>query len=801
MIKRPLIWILGAYLAGMYLAWQKISVIILVFLSLFYFLMIYLLMFGVTKKIINTQDKFLWSLPLLFFLGFYAMNIQLERPALYSAFEQEISCELTGSITMIVEKQWGSALYVENNEISLSEGNPYQCENIIVFCSEDQETSDYLVGNRISVRGTLQKFSKPSNPGQFNEELYYRIENIDFKLKAEQITVIDSGYSGYHFILGKIKNKLLNVYETILSEKESGALIAMLLGEKYLLDDEIKQLYQENGISHVLAISGLHISLIGMFIFKLLKKLKLPIIAATFGSIFFIYSYGVLTNFSVSTNRAVVMMVVMLLAGLIGKTYDMLSSCALSALIILLQNPLQIFSAGFLLSYGAVLGIAIVFPCLKMLFPTKNSFINSLFISLSAQSLTTPLVIYFYYQYSVYSIITNLIILPFVTILMLTSIFAGIAGMIFLPMGVFLIGGANYILQFYEWTCRIMGRLPDNLITVGRPDAWRLIVYFAVIAIFIWTVRKYGKKYLVTLLVLPVILLISPHRNSGLTVTMLDVGQGEAIYMESKSGTTYLVDGGSSDVKKVGTYRIEPFLLSQGTGSIDYVMISHADTDHTSGLKELMEGGRIRIKYLVLPEIENKDEAYVELETLALKQGIKLQYIRAGDVILDGKLKIFCLHPAADYIPPSSNAYSTVLSVSYGAFDMLLTGDLELDGEEQVQEWIRRRELYNSIDAAEGGIALPNAVEGSISLPNDYDILQVAHHGSRNSTSEEFLRLIRPEYALISCGKDNKYGHPHQELLDRLILAESQVEITFETGAITIKTDGEKLELERYLKQ
>jgi competence protein ComEC len=559
----------------------------------------------------------------------------------------------------------------------------------------------------------------------------------------------------------------------------------MLLGEKYLLDEEIKQLYQQNGIAHVLAISGLHVSLIGMFIFHLLKKLKFPITLATFLSIFFIYSYGVLTNFSVSTNRAVVMMVVMLLSALIGKTYDMLSAMALSALLILLQNPLQILSAGFLLSYGAVIGIAILLPCLLKIFPTKNFLLSSLLISISAQATTTPLVLYFFYQFPVYGILTNLIILPFVTVLTLISILAGIAGIIYLPIGIFLIGGSNYILKFYEWVCRTGSNMPGNLITLGRPNWLLILLYLSFLLLFLWAVKRYGKKYVVLILIVAPIMLFLPDKNVGLEITMLEVGQGEAIFMQSDKGNNYLIDGGSSNVSKVGIYRLQPFLMSQGVGELDYAIITHSDKDHISGLKELIEREQIIINNLVLPKIAEKDEAYIELETLSKEKGITIQYIREGDVILDGDIRIVCLHPRPDYIPSSSNAYSTVLSITYGEFDMLLTGDLEKDGEKELIKLLENPEYRAN-----------NAIRPA----TDYDILKVAHHGSKYSTFEEFLQIVQPEISIISCGEDNSYGHPHEELIERLYRVGSEIKITYEYGAITIRTDGKKLEISEFKK-
>lgn len=781
MIKRPLVWILGAYLTGMYLGWQNISVIFVIILLLLIFLIIYFLMFHATKKIINKRDSFLWILPLLLFLGFGAMKAQLEEPEVSQSFEEEILCTLNGRIDMIVQKEWGRALYVTDDVISITGKPPCLCENVIVYCSDSKT---YLVGNQITVKGTLKKFSPAQNPGQFNEKLYYQVENIDFKMEAEDIVITKSTYSMYQSFLDKIKNKLISVYSTILSGKESGTLIAMLLGEKYLLEDEIKDLYQENGISHVLAISGLHVSLIGMMVFQILKRLRVPILIATLFSIAFIYSYGVLTDFSVSTNRAVMMMSVMMLSAIFGKTYDMLSSISLSALLILLQNPLQICSAGFLLSYAAVLGISVIYPELMRIFPFENSLMKSLFISISAQVATAPFVLLFFYQFPTYSLFVNLVVLPGVTVLMISSIIAGVVGTVCLPFGIFLIGGANYILKFYEWICSKGSQIPGNLIAVGKPSFLVLMLYLILMIAFVTAAKKYKSKWSILLLLLSFLVLFIPKRNVGLEITMLSVGQGESVYMESEHNTTYLIDGGSSDIGKVGTYRIQPFLLSQGTGEIDYVIITHTDIDHISGVLELIEQEKIKINHLVLPYLQIKDKEYITLEALAIEKGIKVQYIQTGDIIQEDEISITCLHPVKNYQPPSKNAYSTVLSVSYGEFDMLMTGDLQLDGEEKIVKLLQDSEFSNQHHLPDAG---------------DYDVLKVAHHGSKYSTTADFLLVIKPEISLISCGKDNFYGHPHKELLERLKLIKSDVMITYECGAVSIVTDGEKMKLDTFI--
>ena len=276
-------------------------------------------------------------------------------------------------------------------------------------------------------------------------------------------------------------------------------------------------------------------------------------------------------------------------------------------------------------------------------------------------------------------------------------------------------------------------------------------------------------------------------------VTFLDVGQGDGIFMKGPEGNTYLVDGGSSDVKKVGQYRLEPFLKSQGVGRLDYVLISHGDSDHVNGVEELMERQNIgvKIKTLVLPMQEVWDEALAGIAEKAKEYGIRVVVIEPGQSIKEGDMTITCIQPGnpgteaenresegrdADEEYEPGNASSMVLAVKFGEFDMLLTGDVEGEGEGQLTEQLE--EQYRGCT---------------------WEVLKVAHHGSKNSSSEEFLRQVKPAYAFISAGQENRYGHPHQETIERLADVGSKVYSTQEKGALIVEVeDGETMKVGSY---
>ena len=310
----------------------------------------------------------------------------------------------------------------------------------------------------------------------------------------------------------------------------------------------------------------------------------------------------------------------------------------------------------------------------------------------------------------------------------------------------------------------------------GKPNWWEVFIYYVILLSFVFTVKKFGKKKeiikfrVVGLLLMTVMTAIFvKFPNGKLLITMLDVGQGDCIFLKGPRGHTYLVDGGSSDVNQLAKYRIEPFLKSQGVGVLDFVFVSHGDSDHYSGIEEMLERQTtgIKIKQLVLPVNYRQDGALIELAKLAMQQNVGVVVIKEDQKLTEGDLEIRCIQPS-EQNSWSGNEGSMVLDVTFGKFDMLLTGDVEKEGEERL---------------------ITNLPE------KNYDILKVAHHGSKYSTSKKFLKTIRPRIAWISAGKQNSYGHPHEETLNRLAEFRCRIFETWKYGAIMVETDGDFIDI------
>lgn len=716
----------------------------------------------------------------LVLLGYIRMEkVKQEPPPEF--VNQEKPVVVRGEVYKLTETQYSYEIYLKDISI-FYKNKSYSCQGILVYL---QTYPNLRLGNKIQVTGILKEFMVPRNEGEFNQYYYYKSKSLDYSMKSQSYKIVNKNYSLILDFLETIKNKVKYSYYKICSEKDYGIFSALILGETGELDAEINNLYKENGISHILSISGLHISLIGMGIYKLLRKRFYFGFSCT-TSFILLFAYVALTGFSVSALRALLMFGISLLAIYLGRTYDMISATSLAAMLLLFENPFLVYHAGFLLSFGAVFGISMIHPIFTFYLGQKSPIISAASISVSVNLMTLPILSYFFFETSTYSLILNLLIIPPMPMLMISGILGGVLGTWSLFLGRIAIGLGHYVLGFYESICRLFSEFPNSTILMGRPKFWQIGCYYGILSLFLIYIKKkegivsIHRKVVRILIVFSVYILLigvlSFRRNNGLRVTFLDVSQGDGIFMESKEGTTYLIDGGSTDIKKVGKYRMIPFFKSKAINHIDYAILTHGDTDHLSGLKELLdEESGILIKTLILPQIELKDEIYIDLENKARDRGVSIAYLKAGDFIIDGDLEIHCIHPSVAYRGSSKNGNSIVLSVSYFEFDMLLTGDLEMDGEGLILKEIK------------------NLGKGR------YEVLKVAHHGSKYSTSEEFLLIIRPNLSIISCGIDNSYGHPHKELIDRLEASESKILLTSECGGITIKTDGNKIEVERVI--
>ena len=623
----------------------------------------------------------------------------------------------------------------------------------------------YPVGCEISLYGTIYQLNKADNPGQFDGESYYQSQGILYTFQTESV-ISAAGKDLLRESLTCLREYLAERISRVYDQRDAGILKAVLLGDKSSLRDEDQLMYQKNGISHLLAISGLHISMIGISLYKLLRKCNLTFWEAGVPSGILLVCYGIMTGFGISTIRAICMFLVMILADICGRAYDMASAMALAAIIILLRNPLQARQAGFLLSFGAVLGICFVYPILQSVFQAKRKWTQTILFAISLSLITYPLSVHFFYEYPLHSMLLNLIVIPCMPMIMFSGALGMLVGCINHKVGAIAGFCAHLGLELYEIVGKSAEMFPFVVLRLGCEELWQLVVYYVILLtalLLLW----YDRRKIYSLLIPAALLVVTLRFRSGLEFTMLDVGQGDGLFLRLPEGTACFVDGGSTSVKNVGEYRILPYLKYEGVSELDYVIFTHLDEDHISGMRELLERSDsldgVTIGTILFPEIANPDDTYLELWKLAEEKGIAVHIIGAGDVIRESEAKLECLYPYKGIYNEDENDSSTVLKVTYGEFSMLLTGDLGFDGEKELL---------------------------SHGVLNDVDVWKVSHHGSKYSGSEEFLGTILPNVSLISVGK-NYYGHPTKEILERLENCGSSIWTTLESGAIMLESDGD----------
>ena len=744
------------------------------------------------------------------------------------------------------------------------------------------------IGNKILVNGMISVYQAPRNPGEFDYQSYYRSLKLNYRIFGSSWEITDGKYSKYREWLFRMSVHAGRILDKIADQEDAGVFKAAILGEKSAMDEGIQDLYQKSGISHLLAISGLHLAFIGAVVYGILRRLGFGYGKAGLIGGCFLVSYGIMAGASPSVLRALVMALCGFLAAYLGRTPDLLSSLALAALLILWDSPYRLLQSGVQLSFGAVAGIGGLGPALADGFfevrdgmaKTGESSVGgrparaegsafgaaragksaagkaraegsasgaaragenvagkaraegsasgavragesvagtaraersasgavragesvagtaraersasgagkkmagvrkkasqigekagkAMVVSLGMQLLTLPVILYHFFQIPLYGMFLNFLAVPLMGIVIASGTAGIILGSISLPLGRFVVGSGHIILQFYQCLCRLWLLLPGSIQILGRPEASQIAACYGVLAAALWVSRRRRKVFSALLMGVSVFLLL-PLPVSGMEVTFLDVGQGDGICIRT-SKVSVLVDGGSTDQKNLGEKRLEPFLKSEAVPSVDYAIVSHGDQDHINGLVYLMEQKEIRIKNLVLPMAGQEDEIYGRLKNLAESQGGKVLWMGRGDRLDIKDLHIACIYPQKEISAADDrNEHSLVLQVSYGDFHILLTGDMSGQGEKELMAW--EKEKFPQIH-----------------------LLKVAHHGSRYSSTPQWLDAVHPVWAVISYGEGNRYGHPGQEVLDNLAAQDTIVYETGKSGAIMLETDGKRV--------
>lgn len=766
-MKRPMVWFGLAFVFGEILGFMSLWL-----LGIGISMAIVLCVWAGNKKMRHIRDR------VCFFL--LPVFCSLGGSCLFSARQNEY--RLVNAVDdlpsffvgMVIE----SKTY-KNKQVICVQTQTYKIKCSI---SLDEATSLPELLDYVEICGKVTVFDRASNPGCYDAYVVHRQENLFYQISSANVTKILKKGPKWIRLLQVLRQRMNRVLYTALPEATAGVLSAMVTGDKSEVSEGINNLFQSQGIAHIMAISGLHITMAGFGVYKLLKLGYVPMPFRQMLSLLIVLLYICMCGFSVSSIRAVIMFTAILGSEIIGRQNDQATSLAIAALAVLIRTPYALFSFSFLMSFGCMISILVM---IRM-----KGKMAGVYITLA----TMPILAWFQYEVPAYSILTNMFVVPAMSVLFPLGLVGSLLGCLYLPVGKILCLGSGVILKFYMILCHITEKLPLSVIITGRPSLVKCILVYCALLVFFILSACCGRKeksdtsavingrisilnnavrFRYWLLAVYLVLFMHSAPNQ-LEVLFLDVGQGDCSIIRATDGTVFMIDGGSTSESDIGRYTISKVLKYYGIDVIDFMMLSHMDADHVNGAHWLIENGW-HIGQIVISEVTCNKATKEELLDIARHSHIPVYTVRSGDCMERGELLIRCLHPDENFKTDSDNAASAVLEMLYGNCRILFTGDVEGEGEKQLTQIMKTMNME----------------------VKEYEmtILKVAHHGSKYSTSETFLQLVQPDYAVISCGRNNIYGHPHSELLKRLAAIDCQTMITAYAGAVLVECNGVQMDV------
>lgn len=618
-----------------------------------------------------------------------------------------------------VEKEYKDVYYIQVIKV----GNEEKGQNFKMILNVKKQKDKKIsleYGDIIYFKGVYEQPSVARNEGGFDYSQYLKTKKIIgvTTIKAEGIRVIDKNKtSRIARTIHHIRRDIVEKVRGILPEDTANLCTGLLVGEKSQLSEEIQENFRKSSLSHMLAISGAHVSYILLGVTTFIQKLKLHKRWGKVVLILFFIFFMALTGFTPSVTRSCIMVILQLLASILFRKSDTYQNLAISSFILLLINPYTLLDIGFQLSFGGTIGIVAFSRRLqnakdkeKKIFTNKKSAIfekglqkikEMCLVTLSANLVIIPIMMYHFHTISLTFFISNLLASPILAIcLILGMIF--IVSLFILPLAKLISLFLQPILQLFIWTAEISSKLPFSQILVPTPRIWQIILYYVLLTFIFFRKTHFQDRfnssirYKKVLVMAIICLIISPYilqmfPNNKLTISFIDVGQGDSMLIQTPSHKNILIDGGGSETGSfdVGEKTLIPYLLEKGIMSIDYMIFSHFDSDHCQGLLSVME--ELKVRNAVISKQGEDSNNYRQFLEIAKIKRIKVIVVQAGDKItLDKQCYLSILFPTKELISTNVlNNNSVVAKIVYQPkqareFSLLLTGDVEAIAEKQL---------------------------------------------------------------------------------------------------------------------
>ncbi len=624
--------------------------------------------------------------------------------------------------------------------------------NYLIYSQEKPE-----IGDKVRIKGEVQLPSKKMNPYDFNYKNYLKARGIDYIVYCDSMKYMGKSY------FDKVRANFREHVEratSYLQKNNQRIVMSILLANTDYMEEMTRNGFREAGLSHVLAVSGLHIGIILYVVDMLLKFARVSKIKRRIIAIVLTLIYIYLIYFPVGAMRSLLMFILLFMSFLNRKKYKPKDGLTVSAIITLLINPYAIYSPSFILSYLSVLGIILFASAIKAKLGSVY-FRSSIAVTLAVSVMTIPLSIYYFNSYSVLGIISNIVILPIYTLVIVLSymmMFFKFLSPILSPAADLMLNTANFLIQAINSLDFINVELTTNIFQIAIYYLFLLLVLERDVFIKYYSFNKSILVSSMLILFLSVFNYINDQDN--FKMDFLYVDQAECTFIKAGKNNIMVDTAGNHD-KDYRTGRIYTlnYLKYNSIHEIDHLFLTHFDEDHAEGLLDIIDEVKIKKAYVSYFEDNNYIRALLE-------RGTDVYLVEKDDIIeINNRTHIRIISDSDRY--RDSNNKSMVFILNYGGFKSLFTGDIYKEVEENIVE--------------------------------DVDFLKVAHHGSNTSTSDDFLKRTTPIYATISVGIANYYNHPDEAVINRLEDNNILWKSTNYNGQITLNiTDGE-VEFTSYL--
>lgn len=622
-------------------------------------------------------------------------------------------------------------------------------------------------GIQCRVKGEIKQPPSATNFHAFDYRQYLHSKGVFWVIHSDFISSKDCSVKNSFFSftpIFQIHDFIIKKINETLPSPTRELTLALLLGDRDKLKPEVLEAYEHLGIVHLLAISGLHVSLLSILLIRVAIRIGITREGATIFVIVILPIYAILTGATPSVVRAVIMAVIVLMAVLWKVRISLLRIFFLTFFLVLFFQPFTIYAVGFQLSYGVTLGLILS----ARIFSEKSREVKRLFlVSFIAFIASLPFLLFHFFTFSPYSVFLNIlyvplysfILLPLSWLLALCSVVFGNAPLLLVEFSNKLIYAADFIALFFD-------RLPLFSLIIGRPKSFQLFHLIMGSLLLFLLLEKKKARPLLLLFIGSLMYASFTIQNIEAEITIIDIGQGDSILIQLPFNKgTYLIDtGGASaewQAKNKNSYVaakevVIPYLQSLGISKIDKLILSHGDLDHAGGATILLKD--IGVKELVIGRKINDSDLEKEIMGIAKAENVPIQKVQAGDYWQTNYAYFEVVSPVGN--ESNENDSSVVIKAVIADTTFLFAGDISVEIEQRLIS------THPSLQA---------------------DFLKLAHHGSNTSTSVEFLQAVNPQFAIISAGKNNWYGHPHEEVLKRLENQNVKVLRTDQHGAILIK--------------